>query len=400
MTARKQKRFISYIQLKPHSDPVITFIVIVLMLFGTIMITSTNAGETTTSMTGFFIDFVKQILFVVLGYLLMDFFSKIFHFKLFSSWNNVLLFALIVAMIMPFGFAESGGSHAWIRFPGGLSIQPAEFVKPYMILCTANACYRAKKEKGMLKNGMTFYRNPLLAMFVFGILIAAQKDLGTLTIVLLTFIVCIMIPAYPSIKKFQNWVLLLTILFVAAAVFLFVITDTGTTLLSHLGLSHVATRIANAKNPYNDIYGEGYQPANSLYGIGSANIVGKGIGGSARKYGYLTQANNDYILAIVIEETGIIGFSIITAGYAILIWRLFHYAFRTNEVTYKVVLTGAATYIFIHFALNVGGVTALIPFTGVPLLFISSGGSSLLAVCITLGICQSCISRIRTKEMR
>ena len=61
------------------------------------------------------------------------------------------------------------------------------------------------------------------------------------------------------------------------------------------------------KNPYNDIYGEGYQPANSLYGIASSNIIGKGIGASARKYGYLTQADNDYILAVTIEETGVFG---------------------------------------------------------------------------------------------
>ena len=146
-------------------------------------------------------------------------------------------------------------------------------------------------------------------------------------------------------------------------------------------------------------YGEGYQPANSLYGIGSSNFFGRGIGNSMRKFGYLTQAENDYILAVIIEETGVFGLGLIVFFYFVLVYRLFYYALRTNELTYKVTLVGIATYISMHFILNVGGVACLIPFTGVPLLFISSGGSSLFAVSFSIGIAQSCIRRIRNKEM-
>lgn len=128
-------------------------------------------------------------------------------------------------------------------------------------------------------------------------------------------------------------------------------------------------------------------------------FFGRGIGNSMRKFGYLTQAENDYILAVIIEECGIFGLVIIVGFYAVIISRLFHYAFKTNELTYKVVLVGIATYISMHFILNVGGVACLIPFTGVPLLFISNGGSSLFAVCLSIGIAQSCIRRIRKKEM-
>ena len=188
-------------------------------------------------------------------------------------------------------------------------------------------------------------------------------------------------------------------LFLAALIF-FGFTDIGTQILAKIPfLSHVATRIQNMTNPFLDIYNEGYQPANSLYGIGSSNFFGRGIGNSMRKFGYLTQAENDYILAVIIEECGIFGLVIIVGFYAVIISRLFHYAFKTNELTYKVILVGIATYISMHFILNVGGVACLIPFTGVPLLFISNGGSSLFAVCLSIGIAQSCIRRIRKKEM-
>lgn len=185
-----------------------------------------------------------------------------------------------------------------------------------------------------------------------------------------------------------------------ALVGLFGVTDIGTDLLAQTPLAHIATRIVNAKNPYSDIYGTGYQPANSLYGIADSHVIGKGFGNSSRKYGYLTQADNDYILAVTIEETGILGFAFIIFLYGVIEYRLIYYALRTQDTVKKMILIGTGTYLFLHFALNVGGVGALIPMTGIPLLFISSGGSSLLAVSFALGLCQQMISKIREKEMK
>lgn len=399
MAKKRRKGLVSTIQLKPNSDGMITVAVLGLMIFGSIMIMSTDVGQTTTSVSGLFLGIVKQIVFVLLGYEAMCILSKTFQFRKFSSRHVIYLFLLSGAMMLPFAFAESGGSHAWIRLPGGITVQPAEFLKPYIVLSVANACYQAKKNRNMLKNVKSLYRAPFIAMLLFFILLLLQKDLGTLVILFVSFFVCLIIPNYPAIRRFQRVIIAVSFVLLFSVIGLFWLTDIGTDIVAKTPFAHVATRISNAKNPYNDVYGEGYQPANSLYGIGSSNVVGKGIGGSARKYGYLTQADNDYILAVVIEETGMFGFGLIFILYVLLIGRMFYYAFRTNEVVYKVVLGGMSTYIFMHFALNVGGVTALIPFTGVPLLFISSGGSSLISVCIAIGISQSCICRIRAKEM-
>ena len=119
---------------------------------------------------------------------------------------------------------------------------------------------------------------------------------------------------------------------------------------------------------------------------------------STQKFGYLTQASSDYIFAITSEELGIIGLFIIVLGYGIVIYRLVYYALRTRSEGYKIILMGTAFYILLHFILNIGGVTGLIPLTGVPLLFISSGGSSLMSVMSAIGIAQAVISRIRRQS--
>ena len=147
--------------------------------------------------------------------------------------------------------------------------------------------------------------------------------------------------------------------------------------------------------PFLNPYGTGLQLINGLFGIANSNFIGRGIANSTRKMGFLTQADNDFIFSIVIEELGIFGLLFIVLGYIVIVQRLVHYALRTKSEGYKIILMGTAMYIIAHFVLNVGGVSGLIPATGVPLLFISSGGSSLMAIMAALGICQSIIARIR-----
>lgn len=396
---QRLRSFIDLIMLRKHSDIYINIAVFILIIFGTFMIVSTNVGQTTTNSTVVLTTLIKQIAFLFIAYFFMWAVNHIFSFRWFSKIEMLFILAMSVFMMLPFAFSASGGSQAWIRLPGGITIQPSEFTKPLLIILISCAIYKAKLNPKLQERWSTLFRFPIYALVLDIIFLILQRDLGTMSIVVMIFFICILIPDYPSIRRIQKNLKRLFTVGVLGVVVLFGITDIGTEIIAHTPFSHVATRIENAKNPYNDIYGEGYQPANSLYGIASSNIIGKGIGASARKYGYLTQADNDYILAVTIEETGIFGLGLIVFLYGVIIYRLFYYAFKTNETIYKVVLVGNATYLFMHFFLNVGGVAALIPFTGVPLLFISSGGSSLMAICIAIGLSQQCISQIRIKEM-
>ena len=398
MSEQKKKGKLSFFALDPKCDKYINWAVALLLLIGTFTIVSTNVGKTTYAPNIVPKVIVKQSIFCVCGYIAMWFMNRFFRFRWYSKIEWCIVPLCLFIMILPFAFPEIGGSHAWIQI-AGISLQPSEFAKPLIIIICATCLYRAKKETDMLKvRGQLFKRAWFSFVLIFGI-VAIQKDMGTLVIICFIFLSCIMIPKYVVLQRMQRLLKLFVYGAIAAAIVLFGITNIGTEIIKHTSLAHIAVRVENFKDPYTDVYGDGYQPANSLYGIASSDIRGKGIGNSTRKYGYLTQADNDYILAVLLEETGVFGLFGLVILYGMIEIRLFYYAFKTSEDMYKVILGGTGVYLFMHFFLNAGGVACLIPFTGVPLLFISSGGTSLMSIMLTMGLAQNCICSIRRKEM-
>lgn len=398
MSKQKRRSKLSFFALDSKCDKYINWAVVLLLLAGTFTIISTNVGKTTSAPNIVPKVLMKQCMFVLCGYIAMWFMNRWFRFKWYSKLENGIIIALLIMLILPLFSAEIGGSHAWILI-GGISLQPSEFAKPLMMIICATCLYRAKKNTIMLKEKGHLFIKAWAAFIVIFFIVAMQKDMGTLVIICFIFLSCIMIPRYVVLQRMQRLLKLFVYGAVAAAIVLFGITNIGTEIIKHTSLAHIAVRVENFKDPYTDVYGDGYQPANSLYGIASSDIRGKGIGNSTRKYGYLTQADNDYILAVLLEETGVFGLFGLVILYGMIEIRLFYYAFKTSEDMYKVILGGTGVYLFMHFFLNAGGVACLIPFTGVPLLFISSGGTSLMSIMLTMGLAQNCICSIRRKEM-
>lgn len=386
--------FIKRIKFVSGSDSAINVVVLILMLFGTFMIISTDVGQTVSNSHVVLNTTVKQFIFVFFSYVLMWVANRMFSFKWFAPLQGLAIIGIWGLLGSTLLFPAIGGSKAWIQL-GGLSLQPSEFAKPMIILIVASAIYLANRNPNRLRSIGKLYWTPFITFLGMGGIIVAQKDLGTLAILSAIFLMCIIVPNYKILDKMKRW--MLGVFFVGSVLVLvfFAFTDIGTDLIAKTPWAHIAVRIRNFKNPYLDIYGDGYQPCNALYGIANANIWGRGIGGSARKYGYLTQANSDYIFAVLIEETGIFGLAGLAILYTILFRRLVHYAFQTEKIEYRIVLLGNVTYLFMHFFLNVGGVVSVIPSTGVPLLFISSGGSALMAFSLMIGISQKCISLIK-----
>lgn len=398
MSKQKKRSKLSFFALDPKCDKYINWAVALLLLAGTFTIISTNVGKTTSAPNIVPKVLMKQCMFVLCGYIAMWFMNRWFRFKWYSKLENGIIIALLVMLILPLFSAEIGGSHAWILI-GGISLQPSEFAKPLIMIICATCLYRAKTKTVMLKEKGHLFIKAWAAFIVIFFIVAMQKDMGTLVIICFIFLSCIMIPKYVVLQRTQKVLKVLVYGAIAAAIVLFGITNIGTEIIKHTPLAHIAVRVENFKDPYTDVYGDGYQPANSLYGIASSDIRGKGIGNSTRKYGYLTQADNDYILAVLLEETGAFGLFGLVILYGMIEIRLFYYAFKTSEDMYKVILGGTGVYLFMHFFLNAGGVACLIPFTGVPLLFISSGGTSLMSIMLTMGLAQNCICSIRRKEM-
>ena len=399
-TYKNKGKLYNMIHMQKYSDSWISFGVTVLMLFGTLMITSTTAG-TTYSIVSVAFKFVKQIMFLIFGYFAMELANKLFKFNWFYKVQWPFFAVFIILLLMPFLSVSRGGSYAWISL-GPITVQPSEFAKPMMIVLVATALYKAQISKRKWKNFWVLMKGPLIAFFMVEAIVLAQKDIGTAVIIGGITFVCMYLPSHPNIQRIQKFVVCLLVGVITLGIFTFGFIDKATDLLKGTPLAHIAVRVENAKDPLCEeaIFAGAFQPANALYGIADSNFFGKGIGKSNRKYGYLTQADNDYILAITIEETGIFGFGLIVVMYALIIYRLLYYAFKTKNIAYKVVLAGNATYLFLHFILNVGGVSALIPMTGIPLLFISNGGSSLLAICATIGVSQYCIRNVRIDELK
>lgn len=363
---------------------------LVLILFGSLMILSTSVGQTESDNMIIVKVVVKQTAFVIISYCMMLFLANNFTMARARKLGRVAGILLVGACAATLAFPGVNGSQAWIRI-GSITIQPTEFVKVFMCVIIAVQVEIAGRRNF---DWWTIIKVPFLFFCAFIGIALLQRDLGTLVIITMVTLVCFLIPSHKNLRKIQR--LAKVALCAGSLLFVFLMTTPGLTIIAKLPVfNHVVPRFEIAANPFADPYGDGYQLIQGLVGIASSDFLGKGVGQSQQKFGFLTQADNDFILSVVIEELGIFGLSLIVIGYVIIIQRLFSYAFRTKSEGYKIILIGTGMYIFMHFFLNVGGVGGLIPLTGVPLLFISSGGSSLMSIMAGLGISQAVISRIR-----
>lgn len=379
---------------KKGSDKTITFAMLLLALIGMVMTTSTSVGmERTTVAVAWYL--VKQSGIIIMGLLLMNLTSNLFRFSFVDKRIFELSLFMIFFLFIPLGFTAVNGAKAWIRLPGGMSIQPAEFFKIFLIILIA-VCF----EKIRTKN-ITFLK-AFIPVFTFGgaglfIIIFLQRDMGTAMIVLLLISILLMIPYHPNFTKKQALMFKLAIIF--SIIVFFLLTNLGLDLIINLngGLEsnkYQVLRFVAARNPFLDAQGSGLQLIYGLEAIARGGLFGVGVGNSTVKF-LIPEGRTDYIITIIMEEIGLVGFLFITFLMLLIVGRLIYFALRSKNESYKVILLGGALYFLFHYILNVGGVSGLIPLTGIPLLMVSSGGTSLLAVFIGIGICQGLISVIK-----
>ncbi|MGB7595017.1 MAG: FtsW/RodA/SpoVE family cell cycle protein, partial [Erysipelotrichaceae bacterium] len=283
---------------------------------------------------------------------------------------------------------------AWIRipFPGTeITLQPSEFAKIVAILMFA--VYLGDLPKNIAQKSSDIMGPPIYALVgMFLIMVILQRDLGTAIVLFVISFFVFLLPAHRKLWVWQRPAMLLSL--VVSAVLVFIMSDPGIKLLKSIDKGgYQLQRFLAAYNPFQIAQEGGYQIVSSLIAIVKGNWFGVGLGRSLQKYGYLPAARTDFILAIIAEETGMIGFSIILILYSLIIYRLFRGVFRSIDEKSKMTLIGISLYLLVHFILNIGGVTALIPLTGVPLLFISQGGSSTMAIMCGLGIAQNILSK-------
>ena len=368
-------------------DKTVYFCVVILTIYGIVMIGSASVGQSAKMGPMYAsMNMIKQAIFVLGGFAAMIFLTRCFK----KSWVNAnstwIFYAIGLVLMLACLFFEDGkGSHAWIRI-GSFTIQPAEFMKVIMILFLSfhfgeieEYCQiprnitRQKKEELQKRKLWYCILRPILAIFIaFFVGVFLQKDMGS------SFITPR--PYYTKYKKLA--LILLVIGFI-------LILLSATFILKPYQLGRIYTWL----NPLGDIEGDGWQLTNALIAFATGGLFGKGFGSSTQKYGYIPESHNDFIVAIIYEELGLVGFMLFLIPYVIIIYKMFHYALRIKDTKSKLILYGVGLYFFTHLLVNVGGVSGFIPMTGVPLLLISSGGSSTLAAMMGLGIAQSIIAK-------
>lgn len=337
---------------------------LLLTIFGLVMILSaTSASATDPWDTA-----MKQGLFALVGVPLMFLISRFpvaFLKKL--AWPALILAVGLQLLVFVPGLGiESGGNRNWIGI-GGFTLQPSEFLKVTLALWIAFVLLRKQTRLAIWHHVFI----PVVPVSVLAIgTVMAGHDLGTAMVIVLVVLGCL----FFSGVKLRLFIL--PLLGGLIGVLAYALSSTNR-----------MNRIMSMLNPENcDYYTECYQATHGVWGLASGGIFGLGLGNSVEKYDWLPAAANDYIFAIVGEELGLIGCVVVLALFTFFAVGAFHIIRKTSDPFIRVAAGGITVWIIGQAVINVGVVLRVFPVMGVPLPFMSQGGTALLSVLIGCGV--------------
>ncbi len=368
------------------------------LLIESIIFTSSAGMSTSTTVTSTFAGLIKQIIFIIIGILAYNYFSNSFDIDKCRNNIGLIIVGEIILLLAAWVYCVINGSingnYAWL-YIGPFSLQPSEFAKVTIVLMVA--CLIADRRFKGAKNGFEAIKKPFWFYLIFvGIIVGFQKDLGS-------GVICLAIGALlcyiPQNKKLVGVKIIISGLIVLGLILyvLLHLEPVYTALFNAPIIGTMAHRFNALVNPsyFDDSTREIFY---SFLGISKGSLLGVGLGNSVQKFGYLVSSDADYIFAVIVEETGLIGIFAIFIPYFVIFVYLIDYFRKVRTESDKVIVLGALLYLFLHFFLNIGGVSGMLPLTGVPLLLISRGGSATLSIMIMMGIAQNVISKYNKEE--
>ena len=347
------------------NDKLLLISVIILSLFGLLMIYSSSNVWSAYKFNDQYKYLKSQGIFLIMGYFLIYFISKI-PFYLYKKHSNKILFVciiLLVLVLIPGIGTIRNGSRSWFGI-GPLGIQPSEFAKLGLIIFTSK--YLSNNKIKDIKTSVL----PILlvVILIFG-LIMLQPDFGTGVIIVMSIVSLLFISGVN-----MSFFIKIGILGIIGIVVLVIIAP------------YRMARITSFLNPWLDPLGSGFQIIQSLYAIGPGGLLGMGLGNSIQKHFYLPEPQTDFIFSIISEELGFAGVLIVTSLFIIIIYRGLKISLNQEDKFPKYLSYGITFSIAFQTILNLMVVVGLIPVTGVTLPFLSYGGSSLLISMIEIGI--------------
>ncbi|WP_412990120.1 FtsW/RodA/SpoVE family cell cycle protein [Pediococcus siamensis] len=350
---------------------------IILCIFGIIMVYSSSADYYIINGIRASSYLFRQLAFVLIGFIVAAF---VFSLKLSKLRSSTFLKIFAIGMVLSLIYlllwgTSTNGATGWI-YLGSFGIQPAEVAKIFLTLYLADML--SKHSDQLTVDPKHYYRAPLIMSLVFVIAILLQHDLGGATINLAIALIIFFASGIDYRKG-------IGIILLGVAGFMFVILP----LLSRINIhtkNYMLQRIVGFAHPFELAKGAGNQLVNSYYALGNGGIFGVGLGNSIQKKGYLPEANTDFIMAVVSEELGLITVSLILVLLLVIVARAIWLGIHANKMYETLVCYGLATYLTVQTVFNIGGVTGLLPITGVTFPFISYGGSSMLVLSVAMGI--------------
>ncbi len=363
---------------KVSMDYSLLFIIIFLLCFGLVMLYSTSSYNALIKFGDSAYYLKNQILATILGLIVMAAAAKLDYHKYIKLAALVYIASLVCLVLVksPIGITANGATR-WIGI-GPISFQPAELAKLGIIMILAINITNMRKK---LDRFSVIIKLFLLAVPQVGLILLLTKNMSSAIIVAGIAVVMLFV-ASPKYKPF-------VIIAVTAVVLL--------ALVLAFGSGFRMERIQAWQNPEAYSSGTGFQTIQSLYAIGSGGLVGKGLGQSVQKLGYVPEAQNDMIFSIICEELGLFGGIAIILLFAFMIWRFMIIANNARDLVGSMIVVGVLGHIAIQVLLNIAVVTNTIPNTGITLPFISYGGTSMLFLMVEMGMVLSVSKYERTE---
>jgi len=346
-----------------NCDFTLLLVVITLVLFGILMVFSASYYTTGTK-SKFHYDmyyyFKKHIALAILGFIAMGVSANFYYEKIRKFSFTIYALAIIaLILVIPFGTVVNGAKR-WLW-----GIQPSEIAKIALILYLPHFIL---KYKNMLRSFTGFIFTSVVVIGIPTMLIAAEKSMSA-TLIIATIGMGIIFIACRKLIYF----LPIIVLGIAAVIFMI------------SGAAFRMQRFAAWQDPFAFSQGTGYQTVQSLYAIASGGLFGLGLGQSRQKLGYIPEGHNDIIFAIICEEFGLFGAIILVFLFMVFIWRGIKIAMNSISLYGTFVASGITIMVAVQVIINIAVVTNTIPNTGIPMPFISYGGTSLVIMMCAVG---------------
>lgn len=349
---------------------------ILFFIFGLIMIQSASSMESYMRYNySPYHYFIREIIFLLIGGIFF-LFTLIFPTKNYKKLYGIMLFIIFLALtgLLVYGHSANNAL-SWYKI-GPFTLQPSEFAKVIVIIFLS---VYYEKNINALDNEWIFIK-PIILTTIIASLVLIQPDMGTAFIIML--IAMLIFYAVPVNKKYRS--IFNKIITGGIIVVALVLITTGGSFLKDYQKERF-----NFTDPC-ERYKEksGYQLCNSFIAFKNGGLKGEGLGSSTQKYLYLPESYTDFIFPIIVEEWGLIIGIIIILAYMFVLYRIIKIAKCATNVRNSLICYGCFCYLLAHIMINLLGVTGLMPLTGVPLPFLSYGGSYAICLMIVLGLVQ------------